>query len=270
MSDIGDNELYLLDSKLKYDSSDFEEEPDYTFIEKINWIEDTPKKIKKEVEEKYSINDYEKLISKTNPNETFGDIELFNKERSNLFQLIVKYEQGGVEKSIIWSDTDYEEGKCRECKCDVKSHIRFCESCEAKITKTINKMDKALAFLEKISPDKDNSTSISINEAELKYDLKPKQNIIKPEARIGKVKEVILDFQDVRKLIVQLKENKTPIKYRSIWENDFYYQLKDESQKDFASESDHWDILDEYLEDYGIEKLRPAKSCIIAITYMKR
>lgn len=69
-----------------------------------------------------------------------------------------------------------------------------------------------------------------------------------------KIGERFLDFQDVRKLIAQLKENKIPIKFRSIWENYFYYQLKDESQKGFASESDHWDILNEYLDTYGIKK----------------
>jgi hypothetical protein len=68
------------------------------------------------------------------------------------------------------------------------------------------------------------------------------------------VRKSLLNYQDVRKLIVQLKENKIPIKFRSIWENYFYYQLKDESQRGFASESDHWDILNEYLDNYGIKK----------------
>ena len=36
----------------------------------------------------------------------------------------------------------------------------------------------------------------------------------------------IIDFTDVRKLIIQLKENKTPIKLRSIWRNFFYFQFK--------------------------------------------
>ena len=186
LNDVGDNDLHQLDSNLKYDSTNFEEEPDYTFIEKINWNEGTPKKIKKEIEENYSSNDYEKLISKTNPNESFGDIEFFNKEQSNLFQIIVKYDQGGVEKSIIWSDTEHEEGKCRECKCEVKSHLRFCESCEAKRSKALDNIDKSLAYLEKISPEKEANGSDNKN---LESDQENKQKIIEEsKAIIDKIK----------------------------------------------------------------------------------
>jgi len=175
LNDVGDNDLHQLDSNLKYDSTNFEEEPDYTFIEKINWNEGTPKKIKKEIEENYSSNDYEKLISKTNPNESFGNIEFFNKEQSNLFQIIVKYDQGGVEKSIIWSDTEHEEGKCRECKCEVKSHLRFCESCEAKRSKTLDNIDKSLAYLEKKSSEKEANGTYNKN---LESDKEERRKII--------------------------------------------------------------------------------------------
>ena len=186
LNDVGDNDLHQLDSNLKYDSTNFEEEPDYTFIEKINWNEGTPKKIKKEIEENYSSNDYEKLISKTNPNESFGNIEFFNKEQSNLFQIIVKYDQGGVEKSIIWSDTEHEEGKCRECKCEVKSHLRFCESCEAKRSKTLDNIDKSLAYLEKISSEKEANGSDNKN---LESNQENKQKIIEEsKAIIDKIK----------------------------------------------------------------------------------
>jgi len=229
LNDVGDNELYQLDSKLKYDSTNFDEEPDYIFIEKINWNEGTPKNIKEEIEENYSSNDYEKLISKTNPNETFGDIEFFNKKQSNLFQIIVKYEQGGVEKSIIWSDTEHEEGKCRDCKCDVKSHIRFCESCEAKRIKVLNKIDKTLAFLDKISPDKDDNVSSNKNKVESKNDVEPKQNINRHEARETEIKKGGLYFQDVRVLVKQLKGRKNTFKIRSLWENYCDYQLLKEN-----------------------------------------
>jgi hypothetical protein len=102
--------------------------------------------------------------------------------------------------------------------------------------------------------DKEDNESKSENVVESKTGTEPKQNINKSEASDTKIKKNILELQDVRKLLVQLKENKIPIRFRSIWENYFYYQLKDESQKGFASESDHWDILNEYLDNYGIKK----------------
>ena len=60
----------------------------------------------------------------------------------------------------------------------------------------------------------------------------------------------ILDFTDVRKLIIQLKENKTPIKLRSIWRNYFYFQFKNDEIDEFKNESDV-PALDYYTERYG-------------------
>ncbi|PWH10157.1 hypothetical protein DEJ39_07625 [Bacteroidetes bacterium SCGC AAA795-G10] len=60
----------------------------------------------------------------------------------------------------------------------------------------------------------------------------------------------ILDFTDVRKLIIQLKENKTPIKLRSIWRNFFYFQFKSDEIDEFKNESDV-PALDYYTERYG-------------------
>lgn len=207
LNDVGDNELYQLDSKLKYDSTNFDEEPDYTFIEKINWNEGTPKNIKEEIEENYSSNDYEKLISKTNPNETFGDIEFFNKKQSNLFQIIVKYEQGGVEKSIIWSDREHEEGKCRDCKCDVKSHIRFCESCETK------NETKNLKLIKK----EDDS----------------KEEIPKNAKKINNEKDLIQELGRIHDLLGPKEYKKEAY---NLW-RDFFLKKYDESE-----EKDGWEI----------------------------
>ena len=53
-----------------------------------------------------------------------------------------------------------------------------------------------------------------------------------------------LDYNDVRNLIIQLKENKIPVKFRSIWTNHISYQLKNEALDNLKSDSDYSGVPD--------------------------
>ena len=100
LDELGDREVNNIDEMFSYTING---ESDHFFVQQVKWLNETPKEIIKEFENKHKSSKYSELISSNLDNIVYGDGgSTFFEERNNVWCLTLRFDIGEKKYEIRW------------------------------------------------------------------------------------------------------------------------------------------------------------------------